>query len=88
MTNDSIESLNRRINELENKVEQLRVGRRVLMRLMEKSEAEKWEMINRLREEKEKLQAQNRKYAKAIMQKNKDLVRLANKTGVNLLPGS
>jgi len=72
-------SLYRRIQELENKVEQLRVGRRVLMRLVEKSEAEKWEVVNRLREEKEQLQERNRRYARTIWQKNKELALLASK---------
>lgn len=79
MTGNEVGSLYRRIQELENKVEQLRVGRRVLMRLIEKSETEKWEMVNRLRVEKEQLQMRNRCYARKIWQKNKELALLANK---------
>ncbi|NLW06797.1 MAG: translation initiation factor 2 [Clostridia bacterium] len=79
MTGNELVSLNRRIKELENKVEQLRVGRRVLMRLLEKSEAEKWEIINRLREEKEQLMLRNRRFARAIWQKNQELALLSHK---------
>jgi seryl-tRNA synthetase len=77
--------LYRRIQELESKVEQLRVSRRVLLRLIEKSEAEKWEMVNRLRQEKEKLQLRNRRYARAIWEKNKELAMITNKLqGISL----
>ncbi|WP_406678491.1 translation initiation factor 2 [Moorella sp. ACPs] len=79
-------ALYRRIQELESKVEQLRVSRRVLMRLVEKSETEKWEMVNRLRQEKEKLQLRNRRYARAIWEKNKELAMLANKLQSISLP--
>ncbi|WP_258360462.1 translation initiation factor 2 [Moorella sulfitireducens (nom. illeg.)] len=72
-------ALYRRIQELESRVEQLRVSRRVLMRLVEKSENEKWEMVNRLRQEKEKLQFRNRRYARVIWEKNKELALLASK---------
>lgn len=74
MAGDSPATLYQRIQELENRVEQLRISRRVLMRLVEKSENEKWELVNRLRQEKERLQARNRRYARVIWQKNKELV--------------
>ncbi|AOQ23767.1 hypothetical protein MTAT_13500 [Moorella thermoacetica] len=74
MAGDSQVALYQRIQELENRVEQLRISRRVLMRLVEKSENEKWELVNRLRQEKEQLQARNRRYARVIWQKNKELV--------------
>ncbi|WP_231115209.1 translation initiation factor 2 [Neomoorella thermoacetica] len=74
LAGDSQVALYQRIQELENRVEQLRISRRVLMRLVEKSENEKWELVNRLRQEKEQLQARNRRYARVIWQKNKELV--------------
>lgn len=70
--------LHRRIQELEQRVEQLRFSHRVLLRLMEKSEAEKWEMINRLKAEKEKIEKRNRHYARMLWEKNKELVRLSS----------
>lgn len=79
MAGKDVVALYRRIHELENKVEQLRISRRVLMRLIEKSEAEKWEMVTRLRQEKEQMQVRNRRYARAIWEKNKELVLLNNK---------
>ncbi|AKX93848.1 hypothetical protein MTHERMOG20_05640 [Moorella thermoacetica] len=74
MAGDSQVALYQRIQELENRVEQLRISRRVLMRLVEKSENEKWELVNRLRQEKEQLRARNRRYARVIWQKNRELV--------------
>ncbi|APC08226.1 translation initiation factor 2 [Neomoorella thermoacetica] len=74
MAGDSQVALYQRIQELENRVEQLRISRRVLMRLVEKSENEKWELVNRLRQEKEQLRARNRHYARVIWQKNRELV--------------
>ncbi|KYH31084.1 hypothetical protein [Neomoorella mulderi] len=85
MAGNDAGALYRRIQELESKVEQLRVSRRVLMRLVEKSEAEKWELVNRLRQEKEQIQLRNRRYARAIWEKNKALVLLTNKLqGISL----
>ncbi|PRR75484.1 translation initiation factor 2 [Neomoorella humiferrea] len=72
-------ALYRRIQELEDKVEQLRISRRVLMHLVEKSENEKWEMINRLLQEKESLKVRNRRYARLLWEKNKELALLAGK---------
>ncbi|GAF26832.1 hypothetical protein [Neomoorella thermoacetica] len=74
LAGDSQVALYQRIQELENRVEQLRISRRVLMRLVEKSENEKWELVNRLRQEKEQLRARNRRYARVIWQKNRELV--------------
>ncbi|BCV21174.1 translation initiation factor 2 [Moorella sp. Hama-1] len=88
MADDSQAALYRRIKELEGRIEQLRISRRVLMRLVEKSEAEKWELVNRLRREKEQLQTRNHRYARAIWQKNKELVFLAGKLQGHIVPGA
>ncbi|MDN5325766.1 MAG: hypothetical protein PWP41_462 [Moorella sp. (in: firmicutes)] len=85
MAGDSQVALYQRIQELENRVEQLRISRRVLMRLVEKSENEKWELVNRLRQEKEQLQARNRRYARVIWQKNRELVFLNCKLRENIV---
>lgn len=86
MAGDDYSILNKRIQELEKKIEQLRVSRRVLMRLVEKSEAEKWELVNRLRREKEQLKIRNRYYARAIWQKNKELILINNKSRNHVVP--
>ncbi|OIQ58851.1 hypothetical protein MOTE_16050 [Moorella thermoacetica] len=85
MAGDSPAALYQRIQELESRVEQLRISRRVLMRLVEKSENEKWELVNRLRQEKEQLQARNRRYARVIWQKNRELVFLNCKLRENIV---
>ncbi|MDK2820530.1 MAG: hypothetical protein PWP31_495 [Clostridia bacterium] len=77
--------VDKRIKDLEKKVEQLRLSRRILMRLVEKSETEKWEMVNRLRREKEQLQLRNQRYAKTIWKKNKQLLFLTNKTNGDIV---
>ncbi|MDN5345173.1 MAG: hypothetical protein PWQ18_1287 [Clostridia bacterium] len=85
MAGNEVAALYRRIQELENRIEQLRVSRRVLMRLVEKSEAEKWEMVSRLRQEKAQIENRNRRYARAIWEKNKQLVLITSKIGGQLI---
>ncbi len=79
-------NLCRRIQELENKVEQLRIGRRILMRLIEKSESEKRKTINHLQGELEQLRMRNQRFAHMIWQKNKELVLLTGKNQRCVVP--
>jgi TolA-binding protein len=65
-----ITGLRVRIQELEEKVESLRVSRRVLMNLIEVLEKEKREQLFRLETQNEKLQKNNCRYARAIMYRN------------------
>lgn len=75
MLHDDPGALHRRIQELEDRLEQLRISRRVLLYLIEKSEADK----NRLLREKEELQIKNKRYAQALWRKNKEILLLENK---------
>jgi 5'-deoxynucleotidase YfbR-like HD superfamily hydrolase len=71
-----IEGLKRRIKELEDKVEALRISRRVLMNLIDTLEKEKREQIVTLEEKNEKLQKNNCRYARSIMHRNIQILEL------------
>ncbi|ACV63847.1 hypothetical protein Dtox_3095 [Desulfofarcimen acetoxidans DSM 771] len=75
MTGD-INYLQRRVHELEEKVEQLRLSRRVLMNLVEKLEREKSGSVTRLEKENRKLQLSNYRYAKFLLKKNRQIMDL------------
>jgi predicted RNase H-like nuclease (RuvC/YqgF family) len=65
-----INALKSRVRELEDKVDALRISRRVLMNLIDTLEKEKKEQVQKLQCLNEKLQKNNSKYAKAIMYRN------------------
>ncbi|MCL6610544.1 MAG: translation initiation factor 2 [Peptococcaceae bacterium] len=71
--------LRRRVRELEEKVEQLRLSRRVLMNLIEKLEKEKTNFQNRLERENKKLLHANYRYARWLLCKNRQIVELESK---------
>jgi len=75
----SISYLKVRIQELEEKVEQLRLSRRVLMNLIEKIEKDKNGFLNRLEKENRKLHKDNYRYAKRLLSKNRQIVDLESK---------
>jgi hypothetical protein len=86
--NEHIEELHSRIRELEDKIEALRISRRVLMNLMDAMEKETKEQLSRLATTNEKLQRNNRRYAKAVMCRNVRISELeeqllANREGNN-----
>ena len=68
--------LRARVQELEEKVEQLRLSRRVLMNLIEKIEKEKEVFLGRLEKENRKLHQNNYRYAKWLLFKNRQIVEL------------
>ncbi len=68
--NGIMEELRARVRELEEKVEALRISRRVLMNLIDSLETEKREQLTKLTTRVEKLQQNNCRYAKAIMCRN------------------
>lgn len=68
-----------RIGELEQRVEHLRVSRRVLMNLLEKVEREKVTLIHKLEKENIRLQRDNTRFAKWIFSKNREIVKLQEK---------
>lgn len=78
-------NLNCRIKELEEKIDQLRFSRRVLMNLVERLEKEKWENMSRLERDKKRLQLQNSKYARILWHKNRQILDLETKLGKNSL---
>ncbi len=59
-----------RLKELEQKVEALRVSRRVLMNLIEILEKEKGEQIVRLEHQNKRLQKNNSRYARTLICRN------------------
>lgn len=62
--------LQKKIRDLENQVNQLRVSRRVLMNLIEKIENDKREILSQLEKEKHRLKLNNQRYAKWLMENN------------------
>lgn len=77
--NSDLKYFQRRIQELEDKVDQLRLSRRVLMNLIEKVEKEKKLFTNRLEKENRRLHRNNYKYACWLLQKNRQIVELESK---------
>jgi len=76
---DEVKLLRARVGELEQRVEHLRVSRRVLMNLLEKVEREKVALVNHLEKENVRLQRDNKRFAKWIFSKNRELVELQEK---------
>lgn len=74
-----LEELRTRIQELENKVEALRISRRVLMNLIDTLEKEKREQVQRLENQNERLQKNNSRYAQIIMHRNAHIKELEMK---------
>ncbi|HHV72248.1 MAG TPA: translation initiation factor 2 [Clostridia bacterium] len=68
----------RRIRELEEKVEGLRMSRRILMNILDLLEKTKKEEISRLEAENHRLQKANQKYARMILEKNREILFLQN----------
>ena len=69
----------RRTQDLEEKVEQLRLSRRVLMNLIEKLEKEKASLTGKLEKENKKLHCANYRYARWLLRKNSQIVELEMK---------
>lgn len=78
LENDAV-YLQRRVRELEEKVEQLRLSRRVLMNLIEKLEKDRNSFVNRLEKENRKLSSSNYRYARTLLCKNRKIVELESK---------
>jgi len=66
----------RRVKELEEKVVQLRLSRRVLMNLLERIEKEKSQFGARIQKENQKLHQENYRYARRLLYKNRRIVEL------------
>ena len=74
-----INALNSRIRELEDKVDALRISRRILMNLIDALEKEKRDQVQKLQSMNDKLQRNNSKYAKAIMYRNMRIYELESR---------
>ena len=66
----------RRVRELEEKVEQLRLSRRVLMSLIERLERDRALFLTRLEKENRRLHRNNHRYARHLWQKNRQIMEL------------
>jgi len=73
---EDIAYLRRRVKELEEKVMQLRLSRRVLMNLLECLEKEKAHFGARMEKENRKLHRDNYRYARRLLHKNRRIVEL------------
>ncbi len=72
--------LYQRIEALEERLEQMRLSRRVLLRILEQSEEDKRSQLRRLEKENHKLQKQNCYFAKSLMAKNHEIMNLSAST--------
>lgn len=79
MENKSVQHLEQRIQELEEKIDHLRFSRRVLMNLIERLEKDKWGSLSKLERENKKLQLNNCKYARTLWRKNRQIMELETK---------
>lgn len=68
-----------RVEELEEKVEQLRLSRRVLLNLVEKLEKEKAHCLTRLEKENRRLHLANHRYAHSLLKKNIQIMEMESK---------
>jgi predicted RNase H-like nuclease (RuvC/YqgF family) len=75
-TEPTKEDLQQHIKDLEEKIEHLRVSRRVLMSLVERIEGEKSGFVNKLEKENRRLQYNNSRFAKSILNKNRKILEL------------
>lgn len=79
MKDDHSKFLEQRVRELEDKVENLRFSRRVLMNLIERVEKDKWELLARLEKQNKKLQKNNSRYARTLLRKNRQIIEMETK---------
>jgi len=80
----NLEYYKQRIFELEQKVEQLRFSRRVLMNLIEKIEKEKSYLISRLEKENKRLYKDKCRYVQTLMKKNRKIKDLESKLSYHI----
>ncbi|KUK83406.1 MAG: putative translation initiation factor 2B subunit [Pelotomaculum thermopropionicum] len=80
-----ISYLKKRVQELEERVEQLRLSRRVLMNLIERIEKDKNKFLSRLENENRKLHLNNYRYARRLLRKNQQIVELESRLQ-NVMP--
>ncbi|NLK51905.1 MAG: translation initiation factor 2 [Syntrophomonadaceae bacterium] len=76
MESERYKLLLNRVKELEKKVEQLRISRRVLMNLVAQLEKEKADQVLPLIEENRRLKKANNRYAQILWSKNQQIAEL------------
>jgi hypothetical protein len=64
----SVDAMKRRIRELEDLLDQLRMGRRVLINLLEITQKEQKRKIEELEKENQRLKRKNKKYVEALIE--------------------
>jgi len=80
--------LRQRVEELENRIEQLRLSRRVLMNLVEKTQREKACFVARLEQENRRLFLNNCRYARCLIRKNRKIIALEARLQSMDFPGA
>lgn len=76
--------LYQRVEALEERLEQMRLSRRVLLRILEQSEKDKQTRLQRLEKENRTLQKKNCNFAKSLMEKNNTIMSMAAGKGEGL----
>ncbi len=71
--------LEERVKQLEERVFQLRLSRRVLMYLLEEADREREKLVNLLQKENERLRLANYRYAQTLINKNRQIVDLESR---------
>lgn len=79
MSDEHFKMLEGRLKELEDKVDNLRFSRRVLMNLIEKIEKDKWDQLTKLEKENKKLQKNNIRFARTLLRKNRQIIEMETK---------
>lgn len=72
-----------RVQTLEERLEQMRLSRRVLLRILEQAELERKTQVAALTRSNKELQRHNASYIAAIMEKNKRILALQNQAKEN-----
>lgn len=73
---DEVSQLRHRVRVLEERVQGLRASRRILMNLLAAQEREKRSRIQRLEQENQQLQQRSSRYARAVLDRNIQIIRL------------
>ncbi|MBO8128434.1 MAG: translation initiation factor 2 [Peptococcaceae bacterium] len=76
---ENTQELQQRIKELEDKLLQLRLSRRVLLHLLERMEQKKTAFLEKLERENRRLHRANQHYAQSLLQKNRQILELKYK---------
>ncbi|MEW6448065.1 MAG: translation initiation factor 2 [Bacillota bacterium] len=76
---DEVRQLMARVRDLEEKLAQARLSRRVLLHLLERVETDRNVFLSKLEKENRRLQQANARYARSILKKNQQIIELQSK---------